>query len=66
MRNRVQPIREARGLRREDLASKAGISYEYVRKLEVTGKYPSLDVARRVADVLGGSVDEIFPVQVGS
>ncbi len=62
MGSRLREIREARGLRREDVASLADVSYETVRRLEMDDK-PSttLAVARRIADVLGVSVDEVFP-----
>lgn len=64
--NRVRPIREAKGLRREDLASRALISYEYVRRLEREGDdtpEPTLPVARRIADALGSTLDDVFPQQ---
>ena len=59
--NRIQELREKRGLRREDVAARAGISYDYVRKLEAEGGLPGLAIARRVADALGVTVDEAFP-----
>jgi transcriptional regulator with XRE-family HTH domain len=57
--------REALGLRREELAAKADISYDYVRKLEERGPEgpePTLPVARRIAAALNSTVDKIFPV----
>lgn len=57
----LKTLREAKGLRREDVASRAGISYDYVRKLEVEGGTPGLDIARAVARTLDATVDEVFP-----
>ena len=60
--SRIKQLREAQGLRREDVAAKAGISYDYVRKLEVGEVLnPSLDIARAIARVLGTTVDKLFP-----
>lgn len=50
------------GLRREDLAARAGISYQYVRVLESAAPpTPGLEVARRIAAALGVTVDELWP-----
>jgi transcriptional regulator with XRE-family HTH domain len=60
--NRMREFREARGLRREDVASRGLISYEYVRRLETEDPpVPTLGVARRIAGVLGVTVDQVFP-----
>ena len=57
----MKTLREAKGLRREDLASLAGISHAYIYKLESGAATPGLEIARRVAEVLGVTVDEAFP-----
>jgi transcriptional regulator with XRE-family HTH domain len=56
--------RESLGLRREDVAARAGISYDYVRKLETMGDEanPSIEVARAIASALNSTVDLLFPV----
>lgn len=60
--SRLKAIREQRGMRREDLASKAGISFQYVRHLEAPDPpTPGLTIARSIATVLGVSVDDVFP-----
>lgn len=62
--SKVKETREAQGLRREDLAARAGISYDYVRRLETDDPpTPGLDIARRVAEALGTTVDKLFPRQ---
>lgn len=49
-------------MRREALAARAGVSYGYIRQLESDDPpTPGLNVARRIADVLGVAVDEAFP-----
>lgn len=63
MSSKLRERREALGLRKEDLASKAGISMETVRRLE-TGPdeaNPTLEVARSIAEALDTTVDELFP-----
>ncbi len=59
--NRLKETREARGLRLEDLASRAGITKEYVFKLERGEHTPGLTIARGLADALDVSVDFLFP-----
>ena len=62
--SRLREIRESKRLRREEVAVAAGVSFEYVRRLE--GHYPpvpGLEVARAIAEALGVSVDEAFPPQ---
>lgn len=63
--SRLRQLREARGLRREDLASKAGLSVAYIYRLEAGTSVPGLDLARRVATVLAVTVDEAFPPAAG-
>lgn len=57
----LKKIRRKRGLTIEDVASRAGISYDYVRRLEGKQHVPTLGIARRLAAALGATVDELFP-----
>jgi transcriptional regulator with XRE-family HTH domain len=60
--SRVKEVREARGLRQEELAARAGISFSYVRQLEAADRpTPGLDIARRIADALETTIDALFP-----
>lgn len=62
--SRLREIRESRGLRKEDVASKAVISVEYVRLLEAPDPpVPGLAIARRLAKALGVTIDELFPTE---
>ena len=61
--SRLRELREERGLRREEVAVGAAISYDYVRRLEAPDSpNPTLAVARRIAEVLGVTVDAAFPL----
>ena len=61
MPSKLKLLREERKMRREELAAAAGISLTYVRDLEEDRSNPSLLVARRVAEALGASVEEVVP-----
>ena len=57
---RLKRTRKAQGLSQYALAKKAGISREYVRKLE-TGKYdPTVGTLQRLAKALGVPVTELL------
>lgn len=59
-REKLVNFRKRLGFTQEELAKKAGISRAYLTNLE-SGKYtPSLEVARRLSEVLKSSVDELF------
>lgn len=62
MANRVQEVREAKGLRREDVASRAGITVQTVYTMETGRNQPRLDIAQRVARALGTTLDDLFPM----
>ena len=58
--SRIEELRAARGLSRQELADAVGVHYQTVGYLE-RGEYsPSLSLALRLAAVLGTSVDDIF------
>jgi transcriptional regulator with XRE-family HTH domain len=55
---RVTLIREERGLTQQELASKAGTSYQTIWRIE-NGKHaePGIYIARRIARALGVTLD---------
>ena len=58
--NRVEEFRTQAGLSRQELAEEVGVHYQTIGYIE-RGEYsPSLVLARRIASVLGASVEEIF------
>jgi transcriptional regulator with XRE-family HTH domain len=57
---KLKRVRKAKGLSQYLLAKEAGISREYVRKLE-TGKYdPTVGMLQRLAKALGVPVTELL------
>ena len=60
MKNRLEELRRARGVRQEDLAQALGVSRQTVISLE-KGKYnPSLALAFRLSRFFGLPIEEIF------
>ncbi len=58
--NRLESLREARGMTRTDLADAAGVHYQTIGYIE-RGEYsPSLSLALTLAAVLNVEVHEIF------
>ena len=60
MKNRLEELRGARGVRQEDVAQALGVSRQTVISLE-KGKYnPSLALAFRLSRFFGLPIEEIF------
>jgi len=59
MGKRIQALRKKRHLSRQELAAKAGVSREYIRKLEAGG-YDPVGTLRRLAKALGAPVSELL------
>jgi putative transcriptional regulator len=58
--NRIGELRAAIGLTQADLGDRIGVTRQTVNAIE-GGKYsPSLEVAFRIAEVLGASLDAVF------
>lgn len=58
--NRIEELRSAKGLSRQQLADAVGVHYQTVGYLE-RGEYnPSLSLALKIAEELETSVGEIF------
>ena len=55
----VRRLREALGLRQEDLASRAGVSMALVYALESKDRGPTLRSAHRIALALGVTLDDL-------
>ena len=61
--NRVEELRLAKGLTRQQLADAVGVHYQTIGDLE-RGEYsPSLLLALRIAEVLSLEVSEIFSIR---
>ena len=60
MKNRLEELRKARGLRQEELADTLEVSRQTIGSLE-NGRYnPSILLAFRIARYFGMSIEEIF------
>ena len=58
--NRIEELRLASGISRQELADSVGVHYQTVGYIE-RGEYsPSLVLALQIAKVLGTSVEEVF------
>jgi len=59
--SRIREVREAKGIRKEELAAMSGLSFSLVSSVERGDHTPSLKNSRRLAEALGVSVDDLFP-----
>ena len=65
MDNRVRELRAAAGLRQEDLARQVGVSRQTIISVE-NGRYnPSLELAWKLAQALGTSIEDLFVFSQG-
>jgi len=63
--NRVRELRAAAGLRQEDLARQVGVSRQTIISVE-NGRYnPSLELAWKLAQALGTSIEDLFVFSQG-
>ena len=58
--NRIKVLRAARDWTQADLADKVGISRQAVISIEKYKYTPSLELAFKIAEVFGVSIDEVF------
>ena len=60
MKNRIEEIRNAKGIRQEELAKKLGVSRQTISSLE-NGRYnPSILLAYKIARYFGMTIEEVF------
>ncbi len=60
MKNRIEEIRNERGMRQEELAKALGVSRQTISSLE-NGRYnPSIGLAFKVAKLFGLSIEDVF------
>ncbi len=60
MRNRVWELRQAKGLRPGEFAKQVNISRAYLNKIERGRCNPSVNIAGRIAEALGESIEMVF------
>ena len=60
MKNRIEEIRKAQGIRQEEFAKQMGVSRQTISSLE-TGRYnPSIFLAYKIARFFGMTIEEVF------
>ena len=60
MKNRIEEIRNSRGIRQEEFAKLLGVSRQTISSLE-NGRYnPSIMLAHKIAQYFGLTIEEVF------
>ena len=60
MKNRIEEIRNARGIRQDELAKLMGVSRQTISSLE-NGRYnPSILLAHKIAKFFGMTIEDVF------
>jgi len=60
MKNRIEEIRKAGGIRQEDFAKALGVSRQTISSLE-TGRYnPSIQLAYKIAKYFNLTIEDVF------
>ena len=60
MKNRIEEIRSAKGIRQEELARMLGVSRQTISSLE-NGRYnPSNTLAHNIAVLFGMTIEDVF------
>ena len=60
MKNRIEEIRKAKGIRQEEFAKSMGVSRQTISSLE-NGRYnPSILLAYKIAKFFGMTIEEVF------
>lgn len=60
MGKRIETLRKKLNLSRQQLAERADVSREYIRKLEGGGYDPTVGTLQRIAKALGVSLTELL------
>lgn len=60
MKNKIEEIRKARGIRQEDFAKEMGVSRQTISSLE-NGRYnPSIMLAYKIAKFFDMTIEDVF------
>jgi len=60
MRRKLKNVRRTLGLDVSTVANKLGISESYYYKIEAGIRNPNMDLAKRLANLYGSSIEELF------
>ena len=63
MENRIKELRKQMGLRQEDLAQQLGVTRQTINAIENSKYNPTLELAMRLARLLGQPVESIFHLE---
>jgi len=63
---RLRELRRSRGLSQADLASRAGVHWTYVGRLERGKAAPGLDLMGRLAEALNAPVADLLPTKAAN
>ncbi|EGY78676.1 helix-turn-helix transcriptional regulator [Peptoniphilus indolicus] len=58
--NRVKELREKNNISQNNLAIKVGVTPKYIGFIENNERNPSLNVAKKIAEVFNEKIDDIF------
>jgi putative transcriptional regulator len=59
--NKIRVFRKEKGLRQVDLAKELGIFQSEVSDIETGKRKPNIYLAKKIANILGKDVNEVFP-----
>lgn len=60
MKNKIRVLRKTMGLRQEDVANALGVTRQTINAIENEKYNPTLELAMKLAKLLGASVEDIF------
>ncbi len=60
LKNKLREIRKGKRLKQSVLARMLGVFQSEVSEIETGGRKPSVYLAKKIAEVLGKRIDEIF------
>ena len=63
MKNNIKELRKDRKLRQEDLAEKPGVTRQTIIAIENNKYDPTLELAMKISEFFGVSVNEIFHLE---
>lgn len=60
MRKKLKETRIRKNIEVKEIAQKLGISESYYYKIEQGRRNPTINLAKKIVDLLGGTIEEIF------
>lgn len=60
MRKALKKARKQKGLKVSDIAKMLNVTESFYYKVEKGIRNPNMDKAKEIADIVGGTVDELF------